>query len=74
MCYVSAMRLLLLVLFLTSGLAACASTKANERQRRLNECLSECRGDGEPPRPGPFDHAAGDRDQRSDCDKRCQSR
>jgi hypothetical protein len=68
------MRSLLLVLLLTSGLAACASTKTSEPERRLNQCLSECRGSGEPPRPGPFAPNAGEHDQRSECEKRCQSR
>jgi hypothetical protein len=54
-------------------LLACAQTQSPEKRRASSQCLVECRtANDSRPRTGPFDQTAGDRDTRSECQRRCQ--
>lgn len=61
------------ILLATCVLAACATTAPAERQRRVSECLSACRGGEEPRRSGPFDQNGGrPTKQPSVCEQQCE--
>jgi hypothetical protein len=55
-------------------LVACATTPSPDRQRRISDCLADCRtAQMPPPRTGPFDQNAGKPDQSDVCEQRCES-
>jgi hypothetical protein len=62
----------LLALLVTCALVACASTRSSGRSPAVSECLAQCQPVTAP--PGPFDQNAGQRDQRSDCERRCEAK
>jgi hypothetical protein len=62
------------ILLATCVLAACATRAMSERQRRVSECLTGCRGREEPQRSGPFDqHGGRPTRQPSLCDQQCEA-
>jgi hypothetical protein len=64
----------ILVVFAGCILAACATTQSPERQRRIADCLADCKGTERPQRTGPFDQNAGRPDPPPNaCEQRCEA-